>query len=39
MSDTPPEIAEMVSARLMARFGAERFRMGADMFVAACRMV
>jgi len=39
MSDTPPEIAEMVRARLMARSGAERFRMGADMFVAARRMV
>ena len=39
MTDTPPEIAEMVRARLMARSGAERFRMGAEMFEAARRMV
>jgi hypothetical protein len=32
MTDTSPEIAEMVRARLMARSGAERFRMGAEMF-------
>jgi hypothetical protein len=38
MSDTPPEIAEMVRARLMARSGAERFRMGVEMFEAARRM-
>ena len=39
MTDTPPEIAEMVRARLMAFSGAERFRMGAEMFDAARRMV
>lgn len=39
MTDTPPEIAEMVHARLMARSGAERFRMGVEMFEAARRMV
>jgi len=39
MTDTPPEIAGIVRARLMARPGAERFRMGAQMFDAARRMV
>ncbi len=46
MTDTPPAIAAMVRARLMARsgaerfrMGAERFRMGAEMFEAARRMV
>ena len=39
MTDTPPEIAAMVRARLMAQSGAERFRMGAEMFEAARRMV
>ena len=39
MTDTPPEVAEMVRARLMARSGAERFRMGVEMFEAARRMV
>ena len=39
MTDTPPEIAEMVRARLMARSGAERFRMGVETFEAARRMV
>ena len=39
MTDTPPEIAEMVRVRLMARSGAERFRMGVEMFEAARRMV
>ena len=39
MTDTPPEIAELVRARLMARTGAERFRMGVEMFEAARRMV
>ncbi|MBM3824259.1 MAG: hypothetical protein FJ404_15455 [Verrucomicrobia bacterium] len=38
MTDTPPEIAEMVRARLMARSGAERFRMGVEMFEAARRV-
>lgn len=39
MTDTSPEIAEMVRARLMALSGAERFCMGARMFDAARRMV
>ena len=39
MTDTPPEIAEMVRTRLMAKSGAERFRMGVQMFDAARRMV
>ena len=39
MTDTPPEIAEMVRARLMAKSGAERFRMRVEMFDAARRMV
>ncbi len=38
MTDTPPEIAEMMRSRLMARCGAERFRMGVGMFEAARRM-
>jgi hypothetical protein len=39
MTDTSPEIAEMVRVRLMALSGAERFRMGAQSFDAARRMV
>ena len=39
MTDTPPEIAEMLRVRLMALSGAERFRMGVEMFDAARRMV
>jgi hypothetical protein len=39
MNDTPPEIARIVRARLMARPGAERFRMGVEMFEAARRVV
>jgi len=39
MTDTSPEVAEMVRARLMVLSGAERFRMGVDMFEAARRMV
>jgi len=35
LTDTPPEIAEMVRARLMALSGAERFLMGVRMFEAA----
>ena len=38
LTDTSPEIAEMVHARLMALSGAERFLMGARMFEAARRM-
>ncbi len=39
MTDTSPEIAEMVRARLMELSGAERFLMGVRMFDAARRMV
>jgi hypothetical protein len=39
MTDTPPEIAAIVRSRLMALSGAERFRMGVEMFEAARRMV
>lgn len=39
VTDTSPEIAAMVHARLMALSGAQRFRMGAEMFEAARRMV
>jgi hypothetical protein len=39
MTDTPPEIAEMVRARLMALSGAERVRMGSQSFDAARRVV
>jgi hypothetical protein len=38
-TDTSPEVAEMVRVRLMALSGAERFRMGAQMFDTARRMV
>jgi hypothetical protein len=39
MNDTPPEIAEMIRQKLMARSGAERLVMGARMFDAARAMV
>ena len=39
MTDTSPAIAELVRTRLMALSGAERFRMGVEMFDAARRMV
>lgn len=39
MNDTPPEVAEWVRNRLMALSGAQRFRMGSEMFDAARRMV
>ena len=39
MTDTAPEVAEMVRSELMSRSGAERFIMGAQMFEAARRMV
>jgi hypothetical protein len=39
MTDTSPEIAEMVRARLMALSGEERFLMGSRMFDAARTMV
>jgi hypothetical protein len=39
MTDTPPEIAEMVRQRLMARSGEERFMMGVASFEAARAIV
>lgn len=39
MNDTPPEIAELVRQKLMARSGSERFIMGTRMFDAACVVV
>jgi hypothetical protein len=39
MNDTPPEIAELVRQKLMARSGAERFVMGTRMFDAALAVV
>ena len=39
VTDTPPEIADMIRARLMALSGAERFLMGIRMCAAARRMV
>lgn len=39
MTDTPSVIEEIVRARLMTLSGAERFRIGSDMFDAARRMV
>lgn len=39
MTDTSPEIAELVRNGLMARSGEERFLMGVRMFDAAREMV
>ena len=39
MTDTSPEIAELVRQKLMARSGEERFIMGVQMFEAARAMV
>ncbi len=39
MTDTSPEIAELVRQKLMARSGEERFLMGVRMFDAAREMV
>ena len=39
MTDTPPEIAELVRQKLMARPAEERFVMGALMFDAAREMI
>lgn len=39
MNDTPPEIAEIVRQKLLARSGSERFVMGTRMFDAACAMI
>ena len=38
MTDTSPEIAEIVRQKLMARSGEERFLMGVRMFDAARAM-
>jgi hypothetical protein len=39
MTDTPPEIAELVRQKLMACSGEERFMMGVRSFDAARAMV
>jgi hypothetical protein len=39
MTDTPPEIAELVRRRIMARSAEERFLMGVRSFSAARAMV
>lgn len=39
MTDTSPEIVELVRQKLMARSGEERFLMGVRMFEAARAMV
>ena len=39
MTDTPPEIAELVRQKLMARSGEDRFLMGVRSFDAAREMV
>ena len=38
MTDTSPEIAELIRQKLMARSGEERFLMGVRMFDAARAM-
>jgi hypothetical protein len=38
MTDTPPEIVELIRKKLMARSGEERFLMGVRMFEAAREM-
>ena len=39
MNDTSPETERLVRERIMARSGAERFVMGAQMFDAAVAMI
>ena len=39
MIDTPPAVARLYQQMLMARSGAERLRMGCDLFMAARRLV
>jgi len=39
MTDTPPEIAELVRQKIMSRTDEERFIMGARMFEAAREVV
>ena len=38
MIDTPPAVARLYHRMLMARSGAERLRMGCDLFMAARRL-
>ena len=38
MIDTPPDVARRYHQMLMARSGAERLRMGCDLFMAARRL-
>jgi hypothetical protein len=38
MTDTPPNVARLYHEMLMARSGAERLRMGCDLFMAARRL-
>jgi hypothetical protein len=39
MTDTPPEIEQMVREKIMARSAEERFIMGAQMFDSALEMI
>ncbi|HXB60551.1 MAG TPA: hypothetical protein VNU95_13345 [Candidatus Acidoferrales bacterium] len=39
MTDTPPEIAELVRQKIMSRTGEERFLMGTRMFEAAREVI
>ena len=39
MNDTSPEIAKMVRERLLVRSGAERVKMGSQMFLMARQML
>ena len=39
MNDTTPEIAQMVRERLLVRSGAERVKMGSQMFLMARQML
>jgi hypothetical protein len=39
MTDTSPEIEEIVRERLLARSGAERVLMGSRMLEVACKMI
>jgi len=39
MTDTPPEIEQMVRRRIMERSSEERFMMGVSMFEAAREMI
>jgi hypothetical protein len=39
VTDTPPEMEQMVREKIMARSGEERFIMGAQMFDSAREMI